>query len=146
MTTTKSDSSTILKFAVGLIVLLLIGSLIIRWLGSIIVLIVWYLNRDLVLFLFQKVKHLYQQNLLYGIGATVLSIVLLSPFTVFLFVRTIAKAFFGKTILPIKKKQHSTSNKTIIDITPTEQSSHYRPQTEGLLSIEEIRAKLREDD
>lgn len=140
--TNQKSSNPILKIALAIILVLLVGTIIYRLLGVIVVLLLLFINRDLVKKIYGKIIQLYQKNMVYGIGATIAAFLLFTPFTVFLFFRTVYHIFTGKKL----DKQVTKEAKTIIDITPKETKKNTTPRSDGLMTIEEIRAKLRNEE
>jgi hypothetical protein len=140
--TVQKNSNPILKIALGVIVVLLVGTIIYRLLGVIVVALLLFINRDLVKKIFDKILQLYQTNPLYGIGATIGAFVLFSPFTVFLFFRTLYTIFTGN--VPVTNK--TSTDKVVIDITPKEDTQKRTPRTDGMMTMDEIRAQLRDQN
>lgn len=140
--TNQKTSNPLLKIALAVIVVLLVGTIIYRLLGVIVVLLLLFINRDLVKKIFNKIVQLYQQNIVYGIGASIGAFLLFSPFTVFLFFRTVYHIFTGKKL----NNKITEETKTIIDISPKKMKKDTIPRSDGLMTIEEIRAKLRDEE
>jgi len=134
----SSKSNSPLKIALGLILVIIIASFLLRWLLALIVPILLIANRDLVFKIGGKILEFYKQDTLKGIGATVLAFVLFTPFTVFLFFRTIVFLVTGSNLVSTDDK----GEKTTIDITTKKKEK----RKDGLMSLDEIRRKLDEDD
>lgn len=85
----KSALSLVLIVVLAIFLLRVIAALIV----PIIVLILLFVNRDLVSSIIGKIMDLYQEELYKGLLATLGAFVLFSPFVVFLFFRTIYNIF-----------------------------------------------------
>ncbi|MFK7797386.1 MAG: hypothetical protein AB8E82_08025 [Aureispira sp.] len=85
----KSALSLVLIVVLAIFLLRVIAALIV----PIIVLILLFVNRDLVSNIIGKIMNLYQEEMYKGLLATLGAFVLFSPFVVFLFFRTIYNVF-----------------------------------------------------
>ncbi len=136
----KSNNKSKLQLAFGLILLVLVGSIVLRWLLALAVPILLFANRDIVFRMIGKIADYYREDPLKGLAATVVAFLLFTPFTIFLFLRTIYYLVSGNDFpIPDNKK-------TIIDITPKKEKKPQEDNEDRLMTIEEIRRKLREDD
>ncbi len=139
MEQTPNNSNSLLKMGLILIVALLIGSFVLKWLLALAIPILLFLHKDLVFKIGAKLMALYHKNSLIGILAMIGSFLMLSPFSIFLFGRSIYQLFAsGKIQIPDQE-----SIKDALGKSP--QKENYTPSTEGLMTLEEIKAKLNEE-
>ena len=143
-----------LKLGLLVVVGLIVGSIVLKWLAALAVPILLFINRDWVIKIGAKIVDLYKENPIYGILATIAALLMVTPFSIVLFVRTLYNIFvIGKNPIPDKKEILSMVNATkkgidkmkIDDKKPATKSVTKPERKDGLMSIEEIRAKLNED-
>lgn len=91
----KSALSLVLIVVLSLFLLRVLAALVV----PIIVLILLFVNRDLVSTIIGKIMNLYQEEMYKGLLATLGAFVLFSPFVVFLFFRTIYNVFANPDVV-----------------------------------------------
>ena len=139
--TEDSSSNNMIKLALLVVLGLLVASVLLKWLAALAIPILLFINRDWVFKIIAKIKELYLQNPIYGLGATIMAFVLLTPFSVVLFFRTIYNIFvLGKNPIPNKKEMVSMVSNAKKGIGKMKIEDN-----DGLMTIEEIRAKFKDD-
>lgn len=144
----KKDANSLIKFALLIVLALVVGSIVLRWLMALAVPILFFINRDLVLKIFNKIISLYQDNPIYGILATIAAFLCISPFSVFLFFRTIYNVvILGKNPVPTKTEIASmvATTKKGIDKLKIESKDSPKQEKDSLMTVEEIRAKFKDE-
>ena len=150
----SSDSGNLLKIGLIVVIGLIVGSVVLRWLAALAVPILLFINRDWTMAIVNRIIKLYQDNPIYGLGATIAAFLLLTPFSVLLFFRTIYNIIvIGKNPIPDKgelfdmaAKAKQEIEKLKIEDNGDTSSSKKKIQTkEKLMTAEEIRKKFKDD-